>query len=116
MNPSVTEAFALAIVAGGSKPAYAGMPGSLPNLPKARDDAHKITAAIGELRKIATKGGSYLSESGYLLDGWQEAYWGANYPALAAAKKRYDPDGLFFVRHGVGSENWSEDGFVRFRT
>jgi hypothetical protein len=28
-------------------------------------------------------------------------------------KRRYDPAGLFFVRHGVGSEDWSEDGFTR---
>jgi hypothetical protein len=28
-------------------------------------------------------------------------------------KKKYDPDGLFFVHHGVGSEDWSADGFVR---
>jgi len=28
-------------------------------------------------------------------------------------KKNYDPDGLFFVHNGVGSEEWSEDGFVR---
>jgi hypothetical protein len=44
---------------------------------------------------------------------WQRAYWGANYPRLLAVKQRYDPDGLFFIRHGVGSEEWSEDGFVR---
>ena len=25
----------------------------------------------------------------------------------------YDPDGLFFVHHGVGSEEWSADGFTR---
>jgi hypothetical protein len=28
-------------------------------------------------------------------------------------KRKYDPDGLFFVRHGVGSEEWSDDGFTR---
>ena len=28
-------------------------------------------------------------------------------------KRAYDPEGLFFVRHGVGSEGWSEDGFTR---
>jgi len=30
---------------------------------------------------------------------------------LQAVKAKYDPDGLFFVHHGVGSEDWSEDGF-----
>jgi len=28
-------------------------------------------------------------------------------------KAKYDPEGLFFVHHGVGSEGWSEDGFTR---
>jgi hypothetical protein len=28
-------------------------------------------------------------------------------------KERYDPDGLFFVHHGVGSERWSAAGFTR---
>jgi bisphosphoglycerate-dependent phosphoglycerate mutase len=30
-------------------------------------------------------------------------------------KKKYDPSGLFFVRHGVGSEDWSADGFTGWR-
>jgi hypothetical protein len=28
-------------------------------------------------------------------------------------KQKYDPAGLFFVHHGVGSEHWSADGFER---
>jgi hypothetical protein len=28
-------------------------------------------------------------------------------------KAKYDPDGLFFGHNGVGSENWSADGFMR---
>jgi hypothetical protein len=28
-------------------------------------------------------------------------------------KNLYDPDGLFFDHHGVGSERWSADGFTR---
>ena len=34
---------------------------------------------------------------------------------LAEVKKKYDPDGLFFVHHGVGSDQWSADGFIRVR-
>jgi len=44
---------------------------------------------------------------------WQQAFWGANHARLQAVKSRYDPDGLFCVHHGVGSEAWSADGFTR---
>ena len=67
---------------------------------------------MGELRAIGGEG-AYVSESDYFLTGWREAFWGANYPRLARVKAAYDPDGLFFVRHGVGSEAWSADGFER---
>jgi hypothetical protein len=32
---------------------------------------------------------------------------------LRAVKDQYDPEGLFFVHHGVGRERWSADGFTR---
>jgi hypothetical protein len=38
---------------------------------------------------------------------------GTNYLRLQALKATYDPDGLFFVHHGDGSEDWSDDGFTR---
>jgi len=38
---------------------------------------------------------------------------GKNYSKLKAIKTKFDPDGLFFVHHGVGSEEWSADGFTR---
>ena len=66
-----------------------------------------------ELRKLAPNGGAYVSESNYFEADWQHAYWGENYPKLQAVKKKYDPDGLFFVHNGVGSEDWSPDGFTQ---
>ena len=32
---------------------------------------------------------------------------------MRAIKQKYDPEGLFFLPHGVGSEDWSADGFTR---
>ena len=75
--------------------------------------AIKITQAMTELRKIVPNLGSYVSETNYFEDSWQESFWGPNYPRLKTIKQKYDPTGLFFVHHGVGTENWSPDGFTR---
>jgi FAD/FMN-containing dehydrogenase len=113
MNPAALDAFALAIIAGGESPAYPGMPGAGPNLAAARDAASDIGKAMQALLKAAPDAGSYVSESDYFRADWQRAFWGNNYARLAQVKRRYDPDGLFFVHHGVGSEIWSADGFTR---
>jgi FAD/FMN-containing dehydrogenase len=74
-----------------------------------------IAMAAKELARVAPGAGSYVSESDYFEPSWQRAFWGPNHPRLAAVKERYDPQGLFFVHHGVGSEQWSDDGFTRMR-
>lgn len=79
----------------------------------ARADAREIGAAYDTLIKVAPSAGSYLSEADYFDPDWKKSYWGPNFPRLAAIKKRYDPDGLFFTHHGVGSDEWSADGFTR---
>jgi FAD/FMN-containing dehydrogenase len=112
MNPDVLDAFALAIVAGDGPPAFRGMPEG-PDVDAARRESRQVDRAMGELRKVAPDTGSYWSESNYFEEDWQRSFWGSNYPRLAAAKREYDPDGLFFVHHGVGSEEWSADGFER---
>jgi FAD/FMN-containing dehydrogenase len=112
-NPAATEAFALAIIADGEGPRYAGLPRPALDAGAARKNARAIDLAAAELRRVAPDAGSYVSESNYFNAAWQTAYWGPNYPRLRAVKATYDPDGLFFVHHGVGSEDWSADGFAR---
>jgi hypothetical protein len=112
-NPAVCGAFALVIIADGERPAYPGLPHAQIDAAKASDDAHHIDQATQILRQLAPNSGSYVSESNYFNPHWQQEFWGGNYAKLQAVKKQYDPDGLFFVHHGVGSEEWSADGFVR---
>ena len=112
-NPAVTEAFALAIVGSEGPPAFPGLAGHEPAMRNARENAGHVAKARQELARIAPDGASYVAESDYFLRDWQRSYWGSNYSKLLAIKKKYDPDGLFFVRHGVGSEDWSDDGFTR---
>ncbi len=113
MNPAVLDAFALAIIAGEGQPSFVGLAGHEPDMIEARNGALRINKAINELRKVAPNAGSYVSESNFFEKNWQQSFWGSNYQRLAAIKKKYDPAGLFFVRHGVGSEVWSDDGFTR---
>ncbi|MGN2248808.1 FAD-dependent oxidoreductase [Frateuria sp. GZRe14] len=111
MNPQVADAFALAICADGSGPAFPGLREA--DLGQARGDAAAVAGAMEALRRVAPHAGSYVSESDYFLRDWQRGFWGSNYARLLRAKHRYDPDGLFVVHHGVGSEGWSADGFTR---
>jgi len=112
-NPAVLDAFALAIIASGQGHAYPGLPGHEPDLAAARKESSAVAQAMNELRKVAPDGGAYVSESNYFEKSFGQAYWGTNYAKLEAIKKKYDPDCLFFVHNGVGSEDWSADGFTR---
>ena len=113
MNPDVLNAFALVIIAGEGEPAFAGIEGHEPDVKNGRKEAGRINKAMDELMKIVPDAGSYVSESNFFEKNWQQSFWGSNYERLAAVKKKHDPEGLFFVHHGVGSEAWSDDGFTR---
>ena len=110
-NPAVLNAFVLAIVgdAGGG---YPGVRGHEPDVEAGRKSRQEVHKCVNELRAIVPNDGAYVSESNFFQENWQQAYWGSNYPRLASVKKKYDPTGLFFVHNGVGSEEWSEDGFA----
>jgi FAD/FMN-containing dehydrogenase len=111
-NPTVLDAFALVILGWEGPPARPGVPGHEPDLARARRASKAMHQAMAELRNVAPGTGSYVSESDYFEPDWQHSFWGTNYPRLLAAKRKYDPEGLFIVHHGVGSEDWSDDGFT----
>lgn len=110
-NPQAADAFCLAIVAAGGPPPYAR--GADFDPAAAQRQARDVAASMSKLRELAPDAGSYVSESNYFNRAWQQAFWGANYARLLGIKSQYDPDGVFFVRHGVGTEMWSDDGFER---
>jgi FAD/FMN-containing dehydrogenase len=113
MNPAVLTAFALAIAGDAQGPAYPGIPGHEPSVEAGRKAAERVDRCMSQLRALVPDPGSYVSESNYFEKRWQNSYWGSNYPRLAEIKRKYDPDGLFFVHNGVGSEQWSADGFTK---
>jgi FAD/FMN-containing dehydrogenase len=115
MNPAVVDAFALAISAAGGPPAYPGVLGHEPDEAAARSQAEAVDQSMNEIRKLLPRVASYVWESDFFQPNWQDAFWGENYARLRSVKEKYDPDGLFYIHHGVGSESWSPDGFVRVK-
>jgi FAD/FMN-containing dehydrogenase len=115
MNPAVVDAFALAIIAGGGPPAYPGVRGHEPDVVAGLRTAAAVTESMNEIRKLTPRVGSYVWETDYFQANWQDAFWGENYARLRAVKDKYDPASLFFLHHGVGSEDWSADGFTRVK-
>ena len=116
MNPKVADAFGLMIVATGGAPPFAGLPIASPDMAQARRDAENVAKAAAVLKALSPQSGSYISETDFFRGDWREAFWGSHYERLKTIKNRYDPEGFFFVHHGVGSEDWSPDGFTPVRS
>ncbi|ORX98821.1 hypothetical protein BCR34DRAFT_576891 [Clohesyomyces aquaticus] len=69
---------------------------------------------LGPLRAVSPHGGTYGNEAEINEPDFQKAFWGANYPRLLSIKNKWDPTGLFYVHHGVGSEEWVVQDGVKF--
>ena len=70
------------------------------------------------LRALQLEGeemGAYVNEADANEAGFQNSFWGRNYPRLYKIKQRWDPHGLFIARLGVGSEDWDDEGFCRVK-
>lgn len=78
-----------------------------------RETWDKFETYMDRWRELSPGAGSYLNEADALEPRWQWSLYGRNYPRLMEVKKKYDPTGLFWAHHAVGSEGWkveSEDG------
>lgn len=75
----------------------------------------RLEKAMEFLRKITPQSAGYLNEANYFEPNWQQAFWGKKYEKLLAIKQKYDPSGLFYCHHCVGSEQWTEDGLCRLK-
>ncbi|RDK43383.1 FAD/FMN-containing dehydrogenase [Aspergillus phoenicis ATCC 13157] len=60
------------------------------------------------LRQLAPDTGCYFNEANPFEPEWQTSFFGSHYPRLHAIKSTYDPEGLLWCRHCVGSEAWKE--------
>ncbi|KAI0484813.1 hypothetical protein GGR56DRAFT_680558 [Xylariaceae sp. FL0804] len=69
-----------------------------------------ITQYVQPILEAAAPGaGAYMNEADIQQTHWQQTFFGANYDALLAIKRKYDPDGMFYATVAVGSEAWVVD-------
>ena len=86
---------------------YPGIPGHEPDVAQGQQQAAAVTAAMAPVKALREQPASYFNETDYFQADWQTAFWGDHYARLLQVKNRYDPGGLFFVHHGVGTETAS---------
>merc|ERR1712150_355260 len=73
--------------------------------------------SMAKFREKTPNTGSYFNEADFFEPDFQEAYWGMEtYNKLLEAKKKWDPNGLFYCHQCVGSEDWEEGGMCRARS
>ncbi|KAI7087486.1 hypothetical protein KC356_g4124 [Hortaea werneckii] len=82
-----------------------------------KSDAENLTWDVtnrkgAALRSLAPDSGAYFNEHDPNEPDWQYTLFGDNYPRLQGLKRRFDPDGMQYCHHCVGSDEWTlrEDG------
>jgi hypothetical protein len=53
---------------------------------------------------------SFLSSQASRYEfNWKKSFFGTHYDRLRAIKEKYDPESLFLVYEGIGSDEWDVD-------
>lgn len=104
LHPGLFDAAALLIVASSQPAAFPGIEGHEPDLAQGRREREAVDRAMQIIRRALPGQGTYANESDYFTEDWKREYWGANYERLLRIKRAVDPDNLFRVHHGVGSD------------
>jgi FAD/FMN-containing dehydrogenase len=110
VHPGVGDAATLVIMSAHAKDVYPGVKGKEVDEKAGKKAAKRVHQAIELFMQLAPEGGAYHNEASYFQKNWQKAFWGSNYDRLYKIKQKYDPLGLFYCHHCVGSELWETGG------
>ncbi|KAK8101282.1 hypothetical protein PG999_011656 [Apiospora kogelbergensis] len=75
-------------------------------LSEAGKDINNMLAPWRDVAPVGEGGGAYLNEANVLEPDWQASFYGEQYPELLKIKRKWDPNDVFYVTTGVGSEKW----------
>ncbi|XP_066922892.1 uncharacterized protein [Clytia hemisphaerica] len=68
----------------------------------------RFKEAMNNLRKATPGAGSYFNQADYFEPDFQTNFWGKEeYTKLLKIKEKWDPNGLYYCHHCVGSEPWN---------
>ncbi|RAO72946.1 uncharacterized protein BHQ10_008958 [Talaromyces amestolkiae] len=73
-----------------------------------------LTQRLQTWRDVSPSSGAYMNEADINEPGFQQSFYGVNYPRLYALKQRYDPWGLLYAITAVGSEDWYVEGQIPY--
>ncbi|PBK81775.1 FAD-binding domain-containing protein [Armillaria gallica] len=85
---------------------------SLSNVTSTQNAFKDIQLPIFE-QIAGSPGASYSNEGDTLEEDFKTTFYGPNYPRLEDIKGKYDPNDMFIVAAGVGSDKWDKDGLCR---
>jgi len=60
------------------------------------------------LEPVSPDSGTYLNEATLYKKDFKKLFFGSHYNPLENIKAKYDPNDLFLVAEGVGSEKWDQ--------
>lgn len=112
-NPIVYDAPVLVIIAGGNTNVFPEVKAYEVNQEEGQAVFQNINKAMQFFIQAVPDSGAYVNEADYFQQDWQKVFWGNHYAKLFAIKQKYDPTGLFYCHHCVGSERWTEDGMCQ---
>ena len=75
-----------------------------------RDEEVIEGRVIPMLEGLSQGSGTYMNEGNVGQQNWQREFYGGNWGRLQGVKRKWDPEGVFYAKMGVGSEEWVEDG------
>lgn len=83
------------------------LPGGWQEGEKAEEGKQSLRERVKVLREMEGEGGgAYANEADPSVGEWKADFWGGNYERLREVKGKWDPEGVFWCRGCVGSDEW----------